>query len=142
MERYVLDARVVRAALCHPDGPSAAVVSHALSDQSVLLTSYPLFTEYEAQCMRPSMWGPMGLLAWQVGDYLDGLAALMRVVTVSATWLPKLRDVVAELSLITAVQGDADAIVSLDAATLADVASRFDIEVLTPQQAVARGAHV
>ena len=82
MERYVLEADVVRAALCNPVGPSAYVISQALSDQTVLLTSYPLFTEYESQCMRPGTWGAAGLVAWQVADYLDGLAALMRVVKV------------------------------------------------------------
>lgn len=142
MERYVLDANVVRTALCNPEGPSAHLICEAMHEQTVLLTSFPLFTEYEARCMRPSLWGPTGLMAWQVGDYLDGLAALMRVVTVQVGWLPKLQEVVSELSLVTAVQGDADAIVTLNQDELRAAAAHYDIDVLSPQSAAERVGYV
>ncbi len=141
MERYVLDATVVRTALCNPDGPSAYLISEALSDNVVLLTSCPLFTEYESHCMAPAIWQPSGLVAWQAGEFLDGLAALMRTVTFPAGWLPKLKDVVCELSLLTAVHGDADAVVSLAQPQYGEACNRFDVALLSPQQAVGRLNH-
>lgn len=141
MDRFVLDASVVRTALCSPDGPSAYVISKALSGDVVLLTSYPLFTEYEALCMTRSMWEPSGLVGWEVADYLDGLAALMRVVSVPVGWLPRLKDVVSEISLLTAVQGDADAIVSLGQPHYGDVCDHYDVALISPQQASERLDH-
>lgn len=142
MERYVMEVDVVRTALCNPEGPSAHVISQALADQSVILTSYPLFTEYESELMRPSLWGTAGIVAWQACDFLDGLAAIMRLVNIPAGWLPRLQDELSELSLVAAVEGDADAIISIDGAKIREEAKRNWIDVLTPQQAAKRGGYV
>ncbi|MEM6986660.1 MAG: hypothetical protein AAF499_08995, partial [Pseudomonadota bacterium] len=65
-----------------------------------------------------------------------------RVVTLHSGWLPRLNDVLAELSLVVAVQGDADAIVSLNGLAFLKTASRYDIAVLSPHQVAERDGYV
>jgi len=56
-------------------------------------------------------------------------------------WLPRLKDVVSEISLLTAVQGDADAIVSLGQPHYGDVCDHYDVALISPQQASERLDH-
>jgi putative PIN family toxin of toxin-antitoxin system len=136
--RLVLDTDVIVAALRSPRGASAALLGEIRRGRAAMLVSTPLLLEYEAVCQREAHRVASGLTAEDVESFLDGLAALAEAVTVHFLWRPQLRDAGDEMVLETAVNGQADAIVTFNRRHYGDAPARFGILLLLPAEAYRR----
>jgi predicted nucleic acid-binding protein len=94
--------------------------------------------EYEAVLMRPEQRQATGTSVEEVGFFLDGLAALLLPVVPYFLWRPLLRDPDDEMVLDAAVNGRADAIVTFNVQDFLPEAEQFQLEVLTPREALRR----
>lgn len=112
MRAYVLDTDVLVAAFRSGSGASRRILEEALAQGFGLLLSVPLMFEYEAVLTRPEHLSASGASAEDVGDVLDGLAAVGRHVKLAFRWRPALPDPNDDMILETAVNGRARAIVT------------------------------
>ena len=67
---------------------------------------------------------------------LDGVAAAAEPVQLVFLWRPMLRDPNDDMVLETAVNGDADILVTFNQRDFAEAAKRFDVTVCLPSQAL------
>jgi len=111
---FVLDTDVMTAALRSDRGASRQLLLAALDRQFELLLSVPLILEYEAVLTRPEHLAACGLSRADVGRILDDLAAVARPVRLAFRWRPRLSDPDDDMVLETAINGDADAIVTIN----------------------------
>jgi len=133
-----LDTDAVVAAMRSPTGASAAIVRAVRQRQATLLLSVPLAMEYEAVCRRPEHRMEAGLSERQVEIFLDAIIAMAEPVPTHFLWRPQLRDPNDEMVLEAAVNGRADAVVTFNVRDYGTAASQFGVEVLLPQEAIAR----
>jgi putative PIN family toxin of toxin-antitoxin system len=133
--RLVLDTDVLVAALRSDRGASRQLLICALDRQIELLASVPLMLEYEAVLTRPEHLDASGLTAQQVGEVLDALAKVLIPVHMNFRWRPRLKDPGDEMVLETAVNGEADRLVTFNLRHLAVAARDFGIRVLRPRDA-------
>ena len=136
--RYVLDTDVVVAAMRSPTGASAAILLAAADRQVELIMSVPLVIEYEATCSLAEHRLAAGLGAGEVEAFLDGLVALAEPAECHFLWRPRLRDPDDEMVLETAINGQAEAIVTFNLRDFGEVPADFGIEVLQPSAALRR----
>lgn len=136
--RLVLDTNVVVAALRSPSGASAALVEQALDRRFSLLLSVPLVLEYEGTCRDPAQRIASGLSEAEVGTIVSALCAVAEPVHAWFLWRPQLRDPADEMVLETAVNGNADALVTFNSRDFGDVPGTFGIEMLSPRQALGK----
>jgi putative PIN family toxin of toxin-antitoxin system len=136
--RYVLDTDVILAAMRSPSGASAALLLAALDRRFTLVANVPLIIEYEATCSREEHRLAAGLNANEVQQFLDGLAALAEPVETHFLWRPRLRDPADEMVLETAVNGQANAIVTFNQRDYGSTPKDFGMEVLLPCDALKR----
>lgn len=136
--RLVLDTNVVVAALRSPSGASAALVGQALDRRFTLLLSVPLVLEYEATCNDPAQRIASGLSESEVGTIMAALCAVGEPVQGRFLWRPQLRDAADEMVLEAAVNGRANALVTFNRRDFGGAPGTFGIDLLTPQQALAR----
>lgn len=141
MIRFVLDTDVIIAALRSPSGASAALLIEVLHHKASMLCSVPLFCEYEAKCTEPKHCQAANITEAEAKIFVSGLAALIEPVRIHFLWRPTLRDPNDEMVLETAVNGQADAIVSFNQRDFGTVPARFTIELLTPAVAIRRIRH-
>ena len=136
--RLALDADVIVAALRSRTGASNALL-HALREGPFeAVASIPMLFEYEAVLMRPEQCQATRMSVEEVGFFLDGLAAVMLPVMPYFLWHPLLRDPDDEMVLDAAVNGRADAIVTFNVQDFLPEARQFQLEVLTPREALRR----
>lgn len=136
--RLVLDTDVIVAALRSPTGASAAVLRAIRRGRGVLLLSVPLLIEYEAICELAEHRLAAGLDERDVEAFLDGLVFLAQPVETHYRWRPQLRDPGDEMVLETAVNGQAQALVTFNRRDYGDKPMSFGIEILNPGQALKR----
>jgi putative PIN family toxin of toxin-antitoxin system len=136
--RVVFDTDVIVAALRSRTGASNALLRALRLGQLEAVASVPMMLEYEAVLMRPEQQQATGLTAQEVGVFLDGLAALLTPVMPYFLWRPRLRDPNDEMVLNAAVNGGADAIVTFNVGDFLPGATPFQLEVLTPAEALRR----
>ena len=136
--RLTFDTDVIVAALRSRTGASNALLQALRGRQLEAVASVPMLFEYEAVLMRPEQRQAIGMSVEDVGYFLDGLAALLRPVVPYFLWRPLLRDPDDEIVLDTAVNGRADAIVTFNVQDFLPEARQFQIEVLTPREALRR----
>jgi putative PIN family toxin of toxin-antitoxin system len=129
---YVLDTDVLVAAFRSAAGASRQILLAALAGRFRLLLSVPLMFEYEAVLSRPEHLAASGANAEDVSDVLDGLAAVGQHVKLAFRWRPALRDPNDDMVLETAVNGQADGIVTFNAQDFRPVAGRFGCRVMRP----------
>jgi putative PIN family toxin of toxin-antitoxin system len=110
----VLDTDVLVAALRSSRGASRQLLLGALDHRFELLLSVSLVLEYEAVLTRPEHLAACGLRGEEVERVLDDLASVARLVRLSFRWRPRLSDPNDDMVLETAVNGDADAIVTFN----------------------------
>ena len=134
--RYVLDTNVVVAGLRSPSGASAALIDHALSERFTLLLSVALALEYEAVCRDPVQRIASGLSEEEVSTVVSALCAVCEPVDARYLWRPRLRDPADEMVLETAVNGRADALVTLNRRDFASAPARFGVALQSPREAV------
>ncbi len=113
-------------------GASNRLLVTGLERRLTMLVSTPLLIEYEAVMTRAEHLEASGLTAIEVSAVLDAVAAIAEPVRLAFHWRPGLRDPDDDMVLETAVNGQADAIVTFNKRDFATVAERFGVEVLSP----------
>lgn len=97
-----------------------------------VLASVPLIIEYEAVLTRPEHLDASGLTLRQMNEVLDALVRVSIPVHLWFLWRPRLKDPADEMVLETAVNGEADWLVTFNVRHLADAAREFGIRVMRP----------
>lgn len=87
--------------------------------------------EYEAVLLRPEHLAGGDRTAAQTTAFLDALCLLVEPVHLHYLWQPQLRDPSDEMVLETALNGRAEALVTLNVGDFA-AAERFRLPVVTP----------
>lgn len=129
--RVVLDTNVLVAASRSKAGAAFALIRILDAGKFRLLASTPLLLEYEAVLKRPEQLVASALDEAEVDVFLDALALHMEPVHLHYLWRPQLRDPGDEMVLDTALNGQADALVTFNEADFS-VADRFGLKVLSP----------
>lgn len=133
-----MDTDVIVAALCSPRGASAAILRCLDEGLGTLLLSVPLALEYEAICQLAEHRLVTGLTLDDVEVFVNSLIALSEPVEAHFRWRPALQDPADEMVLETAVNGNADALVTFNQRHFKPVHPQFGIEVLLPREALRR----
>lgn len=137
MPRWVLDTNVIIAARRSRAGASNALLRAADKGQFAILASVPLFIEYEAVLCRPEHLAASGLTILEAASFLDYLASIAVPVKMHYLWRPQLSDIADEMVLETAINGQAQALVTFNTRHFA-AAEKFGIEVIRPDEAIGR----
>lgn len=132
MYRFVFDTNVIVAAMRSPRGASAALLHAALDGKIVLAASVALFLEYEEKCLLPLHYQAAGLDKAEASRFVDALALLAEPVKLHYRWRPALRDADDDMVLETAVNAQADAIVTFNLRDYGHVPAQFGLDLLTP----------
>jgi putative PIN family toxin of toxin-antitoxin system len=133
-----LDTDVVVAAMRSPKGASAAILRSVRDSGADLLLSVPLALEYESVCNRAEHRLAAGLSERQTAMFVNTVIALAEPGTIHFLWRPQLHDPNDEMVLETAVNGQADAIVTFNIRDFGEAPNRFGIELLLPRSAIKR----
>jgi putative PIN family toxin of toxin-antitoxin system len=112
--KVVLDADVLVAALRSRRGASAAWLRAGLRREVEMLASVPLMVQYEAVMLRPEHQSASGLSTRELSELIDAIAAVAIPVSISYLWRPMLRDPDDELVLETAVNGNANLLLTFN----------------------------
>ena len=132
MYRVVLDTDIIVTALRSATGGSNAVLREAANGRITPLVTPALFLEYEAVLKRPEQRLVHGLGLRDIDRFLSALAAACEAVEVSFQWRPQLSDANDEMVLETAVNGQADALITHNVRDFAKGAERLGLRVLRP----------
>ena len=132
----MLDTSVMVAALRSSRGASRQLLLGALTHRFELLLSVPLLLEYEAVLTRAEQLTAFGIGRRDVERALDDITSVARPVRLSYRWRPQLSDSNDDMVLETAVNGNADAVVTFDQADFAPLGERFDCRVMLPREAL------
>ncbi|MBK8631785.1 MAG: putative toxin-antitoxin system toxin component, PIN family [Sphingomonadales bacterium] len=132
MYRVVLDTDIIVTALRSATGGSNAVLREAAYGRITPLVTPALFLEYEAVLKRPEQRLVHGLGLRDIDRFLSALAAACEAVEVSFQWRPQLSDANDEMVLETAVNGQADALITHNVRDFVKGAERFGLRVLRP----------
>src|ERR1039457_4513527 len=97
-----------------------------------MLASVPLMLEYEAVLTRPEQLSETGLTVTETNEILDAIAAVVEPVALRFLWRPRLQDAADEMVLDTAVNGQADRLVTFNLRHLRDAAMTFGIRATPP----------
>ena len=138
MRRLVLDTDVIVAAMRSPSGASAAILRAARQGHITLLLSVPLVLEYEAVCLRREHREVTGFTKQETREIINTIVDLAETVTTFFMWRPKLRDPDDEMVLETAINGQADAIVTFNRRDYGVASAEFGIKILLPSEAIRR----
>jgi len=133
-----LDTDVVVAALRSQHGASRRLIEHLRGGQVKAVATIGMFVEYEAVLTRADHLAATGLSIIEIGNFLDGLAALVLPVKPHFLWRPQLRDPNDEMVLEAAVNGQADAIVTFNRRDFLPAANNFRIDVERPGDIIRR----
>jgi len=134
IQRVVLDTSVVVAALRTRMGAGNAVLRLVANRRLVPLATPPLFLEYEEVLKRPEQRLVHGLSLAAIDEFLAEVAALIEPVELHFFWRPQVRDPSDEMVLETAINGEADALVTYNVADFALAGERFGIPILRPAE--------
>lgn len=138
MLRCALDTDVVIAAMRSPSGASAALLLAALEQQVIILGSVPLALEYEAKCLELRHYSEAGLSPEEAEIFVDAVIALLEPVYMDFQWRPQVHDPADEMVLETAINGQADLLVTFNLRDYGDAPRHFGIEALRPAEAIWR----
>jgi predicted nucleic acid-binding protein len=128
MKTFVLDTNVVLEALRNPAGRAGDYLRGAREVEHRLAANIALALEYEAVCRENRQ--EAGLSAEDAQAFATGLLAMVNPVQTRRLWHPRLRDPVDELVLEAAVNGGADAIVSMTPKDFAVASVKLGIVVV------------
>lgn len=130
--RLVLDTDVVVAAFRSDRGASRQLLLAALERKIVMLVSVPLMLEYEAVLKRPEQLDVIGVTSDDIDIVLNAVAAVIEPVRLRFLWRPTLKDPSDEMVLETAVNGQADRLITFNLRHLGQAARDFGIRVDLP----------
>lgn len=131
--RVVLDTNILVAASRSRNGASFALLQALKSKRFVALASVPLMLEYEAVLKRTEHLQAGNRDAAMTDAFLDAMCLLIEPVHLHYLWRPQLRDAADEMVLEIALNGRADALVTLNVADFKP-ACRFGLRVLLPKE--------
>ncbi|MFN7922009.1 MAG: putative toxin-antitoxin system toxin component, PIN family [Bryobacteraceae bacterium] len=131
--RVVLDTDVMVSALRSTSGASYQLLLCAFRREIEALVSVPLMMEYEAVLTRPEHVASSGSSLQEVENILAVMANKLTPVWFGFMWRPCLRDPADEMVLETAINGDADALVTFNERHLATAARTFGVRVMKPR---------
>jgi putative PIN family toxin of toxin-antitoxin system len=129
--RVVLDTNILVAASRGRLGASFALLQALRNGRYRALVSVPLMLEYEAVPQRPEQLAASRRGGAQTRAFLDALCLCVEPVHLHYLWRPQLRDPADEMVLETALNGRADALITLNTADFS-AAARFRLPILTP----------
>jgi putative PIN family toxin of toxin-antitoxin system len=129
--RVVLDTNILIAASRSRSGASFALLQALRDGQYIALASVPLMLEYEAVLKRSEHLAAGGRTVPMTDAFLDALSLRIEPVHLHYLWRPQLRDPDDEMVLETALNGRADALVTINVTDFA-AADRFRLPVLKP----------
>ena len=123
------------AAIRSDRGASRQLLLCALDGRIEALISVPLMVEYEAVLTRKAHLAESGLTAAEINEILNAFAKIATPVHLRFLWRPRLKDPADEMVLETAVNGQADQLVTFNERHLAAASREFGIRVLAPREA-------
>lgn len=129
---------VLVAALRSDRGASRVLLRQALHGEFRLLASVPLMLEYEAVSTRPEHLEAARLSETDVQAVLDALATVIEPVRLAFLWRPLLPDADDDVVFETAVNGQADMLVTLNRRDFERAIGLFGVKILSPAEALAR----
>ncbi|MDD2864541.1 MAG: putative toxin-antitoxin system toxin component, PIN family [Methylococcales bacterium] len=129
--RIVLDTNILVAASRSRNGASFALLQALRNQQFIALASVPLMLEYEAVLKRPEHLQIGQRNIAMTDAFLDALSLFLEPVHLHYLWRPQLRDPADEMVLETALNGRADALVTLNVNDFKP-AQNFRLSVLSP----------
>jgi len=129
--RVVLDTNLLIAAARSRTGASSTLLRALLEQRFIALVSVPLMLEYEAVLNRDEHLVASGRTVHTNMAFLDTLCLFAEPVHLHYLWRPQLRDPADEMVLETALNGHANALVTLNTADFA-AAANFRLPVFTP----------
>ena len=136
--RVVLDTDVLVAAVRSDRGASRALLISALERRYPLLASVPLMLQYESVLTRPEHLAAAGISTADVEVLFNAIALVVEPIRISYLWRPVLPDSGDDLVLETAVNGQADVVVTFNRRDFVPAAALFGLEILAPGDAVRR----
>lgn len=136
-KRAVFDTNLIVAGLTSRRGASHALLRQAIDRRFVLLASPPLWLEYEAVLKREETRRLHQLGNGDVDDFLDALATVAEPVHFHYLWRPQLSDPKDEMVLETAMNGQADALVTFNIRDYKPAMTHLAPRLLTPSQFLA-----
>jgi putative PIN family toxin of toxin-antitoxin system len=134
--RLVLDTDVVVAAMRSRSGASWQLVDRALAAEFTLLLSVPLVLQYEAVLKREEHRAVHKLADTQVDQVLGALVRVSEPVLIRFLWRPVLSDPSDDMVLETAVNGQADLLVTFNLDDFARATRMFAHRTLRPRDAL------
>jgi predicted nucleic acid-binding protein len=108
----------------------------ALERRFELLLSVPLMLEYEAVLTRHEHLAATGLTTTEVERILDDLAVVAKPVRLAFRWRPRLSDPNDDMVLETAMNGNADAIVTFNRRDFQEASRSLSCAVIAPASAL------
>jgi putative PIN family toxin of toxin-antitoxin system len=138
MIRIVLDTDVLVAAFDSPTGASRQLLIEILDGNVSLLMSTPLLLEYEAVLTRPAVLAMIGLDGPAVITVLDELAGLCVPVAMDYRWRPVAADPDDDMVVETAINGQADLIVTFNIGDMRAAAAQFGMAAVRPATVLRR----
>ncbi len=132
MLRIVFDTSVIVSALRSADGASNALLRLVANEDVRPMVGVSLFLEYEAVLKRPEQRLVHGLNLLEIDEFLSAFASASEAIEVNFQWRPQLPDPNDEMVLETAVNGNADFLVTHNLRDFAKAAPKFGLNVITP----------
>ena len=136
--KFAFDTDVIVASLRSHSGASNALMHELRAGQIEAVASVPMMLEYEEVLMRPEQRQATGMSVQEVNIFLDTLAFLITSVEPYFLWRPMLLDPDDEMVLDAAVSGGAEAIVTFNVQDFLPVSNLFNVQILTPAEALRR----
>ena len=130
--RIVLDTDVVLSAFISPNGASRQLLLGALDEKFALLLSTPLLVEYEAVVRRPQHLFRAKATDQQVTEILDALAGICVPVVFDYNWRPTGAHADDELVIETAINGQADVLVTFNLRHMREAGAVFGFRTQRP----------
>ena len=129
--RVVFDTNIIIAGTISPNGASYQLLNEIINNRFKLITSVPLMLEYEDVLKRKNMLDRSGLSNMDI-DVLLNMIAKTSIHQISHfLWRPQWRDAKDEMVLETAINGEADAIITFNKADFESAIHNFGIKLLT-----------
>jgi putative PIN family toxin of toxin-antitoxin system len=140
--RVVLDTSVLVAGVRSAAGASRRLLSGVRDQVFLPLVSVPLVSEYESVLLRPEHLAAAGATEADMLALIDDIVAAAEAVDRYYLVRPLLHDPADHHVIETAVNGQADLLVSLNVRDLASAAKLYQFQLVTPGEALRELRHL